>query len=1048
LNILSEGLKTLAQTHHAPILRAVLAALEKNHHPFAWHTSQRRLLLDVDAISQEVLAKHWREADVIALPPLERARTSTLPLLPQEQDEVRGLLHRIQGRLAQYLEAFAQQQRLSVEDLARQRMGTVQQEPPFGRLAPQMPDEIGRVFNARRKRLTFTKPSSAAQQTPSANASAAARSPLMRWHKLTLTIQVPERVMDHLAEAVGTALEQVVDAAEQEELRKRIKEQVVARQSDLARLVNLIATDTVGQLKKEACLSYLDMLEEQMDERNKARPLLRELLRRIRLLQAYLSRTDKADSDYEVSYRGQTMNLRTLFAQADALNDLPVFPLVDGMLGETTTNGRYSYVFGMKLKLNGRVARFGNLSSFGYHLALLRKRYQAPPDRLVRLAILYHVVFSQQGDSTYDPIAALEQDVLPVLQRDTTSPSGQEGIDRLFTTIATGCQQSHVAVNDLAAGLLQAVKRSTQATRSHRDVSLTLRTGILESSPTAIVDEGRLFRRVFDPHRKDYLAYLDVGEPRITGNALLTLRAEFTFEDILCFEAESQLENCAIEYDAAGWAMLPVLLLAPRNPLTSADLTPTLEAPAQPGLLIGCSSQIKRNGALEPAPTYSPTYWFLYRYVVTLLAYLGIRLLASFASDPAHLFISLARVHYVSVQADEEGTPESFLADLSKVLAHMLSVDYLANAQGLFQPAAPSSTVPGHRPPVAPLPNYKKENAASSLYTLLPKIFTLPQPLPEEVLPRLALVVVSSRDSDSLRQSNTGVSERLSTVYGEVVRMDRLDERRVRVSRRATFSGTYAAQELYTNPTIILDQMHHLYQAGYRHIFYIAQAPYSSTLHITRKESDRPGAEPEDDGLFFLSRQIIACCVQEKPGLHIYPVFRDQYHAMKLTGVLGADTLYIQDVAELVQVVEDRSQAQQLVVFLNLFSGHKHLASGDGVERYNGVVSYATLLNIYGGVLNERDLRAALIHDEGGKNPLKNLLVFFLTLFHLSRYEKQERGPIAIKLNPYEAIIGDQSVGASAWQPHANRSLRFNFLAFLTMVRNDILTQHEKRGES
>ncbi|HEU5199856.1 MAG TPA: hypothetical protein VFU32_09475, partial [Ktedonobacterales bacterium] len=324
---------------------------------------------------------------------------------------------------------------------------------------------------------------------------------------------------------------------------------------------------------------------------------------------------------------------------------------------------------------------------------------------------------------------------------------------------------------------------------------------------------------------------------------------------------------------------------------------------------------------------------------------------------------------------------------------------------------------------------------------------TLQHPLPADVLPRLALVVVSSRESDSLRLSSPGAQARLSTVYGEVVGIERLDERTVCVQRRATFSGTYPASELYTNPPAILDQIHHLYEAGYRHILYVAQAPYSSTLHITHKGRDAAAPGLEDEGLFFLSRQIITRCLQEKPGLHIYPVFRDQYHAMKLRRDLGADTLYIQDLADLVQVVDDRSQAQQMAVFLNLFSGHENTTSQDGADKYNGVVSYATLLNIYGSILNERDLRAALIHDEGGKNPLKNLLILYLTLFHLSRYEKREKGPIAIKLNPYESIIGDESVGAAAWQLHANRYLRFNFLAFLTMVRNDILATPEKRGE-
>jgi hypothetical protein len=1030
LNNLDERLDNLAQTHHVPLLKAVLAALE-SYNPFAWHKSSR-LMLDVDNIAQRVLAKPWRDTDLLTPAPQGSARSSTLHMTPEERDEVRHLLQQIQGKLAQHLEALAGRQHLSVQDLARQRMGALQQVPPFGALAKEVPEELKRPFSARRKRLTFIKPAdgtAAPQLLPGKGAiPSTGHSPLLSWHKLTMTIQEPDDVIEQLAEAVRIRLEQVLAPSDYQDLHERINEQAASPTSPLARLVHIIATETVGQLKKEACLCYLAFLEGQMNERNQMRPALRELLRRLRLLQAYLRREDKADADYEVTYQGQTMNLRSVFAQATAFSDLPVFPLVDGSLGEITNQGTHTYVFGMKLKLNGKVAPYNSPSSFDYHLALLRKEHPASPEHLVRLAVLYHLMFSRFGDSTYDPIAALEQEVLPLLQGDTTSPAGQAAVEYLFASIVSACLSVRGPVNALAAALRSVVRQTTQATSQHWDVSLSVREGILESTPTAVLDEGRLLRQVFAPDRKDYLAYLEVGVPQVSSHTLLTLRAQITFEALHCFETDGQVETCSIGYDTSGWSTLPVFLSVPSQPLGSGDLITTPNGPAHPGLMLQCASQVNRNGTLMPAHTSSPTHWFIYRYVVTLLAYLGIRLLASFGPDPTRLFISLARMHRVSEQEGADGDPESFLADMSKVLAQMLSVDYLTNAQGLLQ-----STVD---------PN-KARNAARSLYAPLPKVFTLQQAL-ADVLPHLALVVVSSRESDSLRQSSPGAQERLATVYGEVVGIERLDAHRVRVQRRATFSGSYPAQDLYTNPTIVLDQIHQLYQAGYRHILYVAQAPYSSTLHITRKGQDRAVAGQDDDGLFFLSRQIITRCLQEKQGLHIYPVFRDQYHAMKQPGDLGADTLYIQDLAELTQVVDDHSQAQQMVVFLNLFSGHTNVASRDGTDKYNGVVSYATLLNIYGGVLNERDLRAALIHDEGGKNPLKNLLVLYLTLFHLSRYEKQERGPIAIKLNPYEAVIGDESVGVAAAQPHANRFLRFNFLSFLTMVRSDILAASEK----
>jgi hypothetical protein len=678
----------LAQTHHVPLLKAVLAALE-SHNPFAWHKTAGRLMLDVDSITQKVLAKPWRDTDLLTPAPQGSARSSTLHMAPEARDELRHLLQQIQGRLAQHLEALAGLQHLSVQDLARQRMGALQQIPPFGALAQEIPAELKRPFSASRKRLTFIRPAdgtTAHQLLPGKGAiPSTGHSPLLSWHKLTMTIQEPDDVIEQLAEAVRIKLEQVLEPSDYEELHERIKEQAASPTSELTRLVRIIATETVGQLKKEACLSYLGFLEEQMDERNRMRPALRELLRRLRLLQAYLRREDKADTIYEVTYRGQTMDLRSVFAQATAFSDLPVFPLVDGSLGEITNQGTHTYVFGMKLKLNGKVARYDNLSSFDYHLALLQKRYQAQPEHLVRLAILYHLIFSRFGDSSYDPIAALEQEVLPVLQRDTASPDGQAAVERLFVSLANTCLSARGEVNALAAALRGVVRQTTQATSQRWDVALSVREGILESTPTTLLDEGRLLRQVFASDRKEYLAYLEVGEPQVTSHTLLTLRAQIAFDALHCFEAEGQVETCDIGYDADGWTILPVFLSVPSEPLGQADLTSTPNSPPRPGLMLQCAAQINHNGKLLSAHASSTTDWFVYRYVVTLLAYLGIRLLASFGPDPTRLFISLARMHRISEQEGKDGDPESFLADLSKVLAQMLGVDYLASAQGLLQ---------------------------------------------------------------------------------------------------------------------------------------------------------------------------------------------------------------------------------------------------------------------------------------------------------------------------------------------------------------------------
>jgi hypothetical protein len=274
---------------------------------------------------------------------------------------------------------------------------------------------------------------------------------------------------------------------------------------------------------------------------------------------------------------------------------------------------------------------------------------------------------------------------------------------------------------------------------------------------------------------------------------------------------------------------------------------------------------------------------------------------------------------------------------------------------------------------------------------------------------------------------------RLITVYGHVTEIEHTDASTARVQRLNTFDETYPSQEVYKTPDIIFDQIHHLYQRGHRHIFYVAQAPYSSSIRIARGPQN-PDEERENDGLFFLSRDIIKRCVQGKPDLHIYPIFRDQYHAMKLSK-LDAASLYTQDVEELMRVVGDKSQ--QMVVFLNLFSGLPNVAERDGIDKYHGVVSYATFLNVFEDILGSRSIYAALIQDDNGKNKLKSMLIHYLMLLHLSQYQAL-RKQIAIKLDPYDMIIGEKSVGVAASQSHVSRFLRFNFLAFLSFVRKTI----------
>ncbi|WP_231387474.1 hypothetical protein [Dolichospermum circinale] len=193
----------------------------------------------------------------------------------------------------------------------------------------------------------------------------------------------------------------------------------------------------------------------------------------------------------------------------------------------------------------------------------------------------------------------------------------------------------------------------------------------------------------------------------------------------------------------------------------------------------------------------------------------------------------------------------------------------------------------------------------------------------------------------------------------------------------------------------------------------------------------------KDEELFFMSKNVITAFIKDKPDIKIYPMFFEKYYVVKMKNEITSTSLYIQDTLELTSVAEDKNK--QSVIFFNLFNG---LQVANDVN-YHGVMSYATLLNMYEGILDDKDIKKDLIYDDNNDNQLKNEILQCLTLFHFSRYEKS--GKIQLKLDPYQNLIGDESVSQAALFPHSRNKGNFNSLAFLTYVKG-ILNKDKSVG--
>ncbi|MEH2093462.1 hypothetical protein, partial [Nostoc sp.] len=91
---------------------------------------------------------------------------------------------------------------------------------------------------------------------------------------------------------------------------------------------------------------------------------------------------------------------------------------------------------------------------------------------------------------------------------------------------------------------------------------------------------------------------------------------------------------------------------------------------------------------------------------------------------------------------------------------------------------------------------------------------------------------------------------------------------------------------------------------------------------------------------------------------------------------------------------------------------------------------YSTLLNIY-DVGDTKDIIEGLLDKD---SPLQKTILQYIALFHFSRYEVNRS--IALKLNPYSKLIGDEGIGKISTYTYSVKNVKFNNLAFLTEIRS------------
>lgn len=313
--------------------------------------------------------------------------------------------------------------------------------------------------------------------------------PLLRLHKLSITVKQPTSFLSELRNSLENYIEMKFEDEKDDlidDILKPLFENQEKEDNDIYRLKKLMREEALGKIKKAASIKYLEFLYEQVKNDQDA-VYLKDLIRRLKLIEPYINDETKSDEYYEVYYQGVKFNFRQFFNNSYAFNSLPIIPQIEGYLGEMNDRDKdkQEFIFGMKLKLNGQVQTSEGETSFEYQTNFLsldldseenKKRFNNKIEKdkfiikILRVLFLYYFVFASRSNPldkekkydpsselTYNPVENFDTQILPILKGDD-----DQAKKNLFINIKKGFETINVKLklNKLKKLLIDCIKKN------------------------------------------------------------------------------------------------------------------------------------------------------------------------------------------------------------------------------------------------------------------------------------------------------------------------------------------------------------------------------------------------------------------------------------------------------------------------------------------------------------------------------------------------------------------------------------------------------------
>jgi len=543
VNTLEEGGNGLVRLDYSDLLTNVLTVIknQQSKNPFSLSSERSRLLIDIDEIAFQVALKHIENPLGASA---SSAKSATINFSKGSRDSFINQVQQLRDGLRQRLEYALEQLHpsLSIEEYVASLVAD---------LTSFQGDTKSLGFT-----YTFGQYKGLQKQRLSLQKDKFVSSPLLKFHKLTIMVENTQNFKQQLRDSLQNFINIQLSADSESECQDLIDildDLVENPKSDFYHLERLMDTEALGKLQKEAKIKYLEFLKEKLGTHKDA-IYLEDLIRRLKLIEQYISDIEKEDGYYEVNYAGVSVNYRELFARADAFDMLPIVPLIAGYLGETKDDnqGRQQFIFGLKLKFGGKVQPQGGNTVFDYYLNLLDSSSQEHKEgladtfrkkffieKILKIAFLYFFVFASDdpsaagytpnADLDYNPISAFEKHVLPVLKG-----SNDTDKQRRLQSIKKGFEKYKVKdkINKLKQILQSLLRRETSLQPRTYPLHISVKQGILERDISTIFNHGIFFKTVLQENPKQALKYIAVGDSSVDTTSLCTLPASIHISDI------------------------------------------------------------------------------------------------------------------------------------------------------------------------------------------------------------------------------------------------------------------------------------------------------------------------------------------------------------------------------------------------------------------------------------------------------------------------------------------------------------------------------------